>query len=204
LENRNRSHHRKYQSIIRTKKGRNRKKKEGDREPITGASSALQGLAGYLPCRRVAQPSRGEGARSWILASVDAWVVYSSITDRWGLFILDPTTSKRETLDLEASYDCSTPWCALLFLALHASSGGCSILRHTLFFQRLLISLLARWFTVSVVPRTATKDSRAKRARGRDCWSAGPHDPRPCVPIPWLSRFQATPCGGRGLSNFAL
>jgi hypothetical protein len=90
------------------------------------------------------------------------------------------------------------------FLALHASFGGCSILRHVLFFQRQLISLLTRWSTVSVVPRTATKDSRAERARGRDCWSAGPHDPRPCVPIPWLSRFQATPCGGRGLSNFAL
>jgi hypothetical protein len=63
-------------------------------------------------------------------------------------------------------------------------------------FQRLLISLLTSWSTVSVVPRTATEDSRKECVRGRDCWSAGPHDPRPCVPIPWLPRFQATPCGG--------
>jgi hypothetical protein len=155
LESRNRSNHRKYQPIIRTKKWK-KSKKERER-PRTDhwrflRASGPRGLVGYLPCRCMAQPSRGEGARSRLLASVEAWVVYSSIIDRWGLFILDPTANKRETLDLEASCDCSTTWCALLFSALQASSGGCSILRHALFFQRLLISLLTRWSTVSVVP----------------------------------------------------
>jgi hypothetical protein len=170
LENRNRSHHRKYQPIIRTKKEEIGKRRETENQSpaLPPRFRASRGI-----CRADAWHSLHAGSGR-VLApgfwppSTHGWCTIPSLTDGVCLFLTPQPANKKRWISKHRA-TVSPCGARSFFSALHASSGGCSILRHTLFFQRLLISLLTSWSTVSVVPQIVTEDSRAEHARGRDC-----------------------------------